>query len=362
MARPGLTPSHTPERRTRVRLKPLALAAALLLGLTACSEGASSDSGGGANPDGTPKELRIAYQLIPNGDLIVKDQKWLEQALPDTKITWSKFDSGGDVNTAVIAGSVDIGLAGSSPVTRGLSAPLNIAYKVPWIFDVIGENEALVAREAGSVTELKGKKIATPFSSTSHYSLLAALQDAGLKETDVTIVDLEPPDIQAAWTRGDIDAAYVWTPVLGELQKNGKTLVTSKELAAKGKVTADLAVVRTAFADKYPKALTVWLQQQDKAVKLVRQDKASASAAVGRQLNLSPEEAGRQIDQLILLDGKEQQGAEYLGTPAAPGALAQNLFSAAQFLKEQKKVDAVPELTVFQKALAAKELADAFGG
>ena len=29
----------------------------------------------------------------------------------------------------------------------------------------------------------------------------------------MTIVDLEPQDILAAWTRGDIDAAYVWLPV-----------------------------------------------------------------------------------------------------------------------------------------------------
>ncbi|WP_106399356.1 taurine ABC transporter substrate-binding protein [Actinocorallia populi] len=344
-----------------MKLKSLTAAAALLLGLTACSSADGSGSGE-ANADGTPRELRIAYQLIPNGDLIVKDRGWLEEALPDTEITWSRFDSGGDVNTAILAGSVDIGLAGSSPVARGLSAPLDIAYKVPWIFDVIGENEALVARDASSVAELKGKKIAAPFASTTHYSLLAALQDAGLKEDDVTLVDLEPQDIQAAWTRGDIDAAYVWTPVLGELQKDGRTLVTSRDLAAKGRVTADLAVVRTAFADRYPEALAVWLRQQDRAVKLVREDKAAASAAVGRQLGLSPEEAGRQIDQLILLDGEEQQGAGHLGTAAAPGALAQTLRSTAEFLRTQKTVDAVPELTVFQQALAADALAEAFGG
>ncbi|GAB3689844.1 ABC transporter substrate-binding protein [Actinocorallia lasiicapitis] len=336
--------------------------AALVLGLAACSSGTGASGDKGGNADGSPAELRIGYQLIPNGDLVVKDQRWLEQALPDTKITWSKFESGGDVNTAIIAGSIDIGLAGSSPVTRGLSAPLNIAYKVPWIFDVIGENEALVAKSATKIEELRGKKIATPFSSTSHYSLLAALQDAGLKESDVKVIDLEPQDIQAAWTRGDIDAAYVWTPVLGELEKTGKTLISSKDLAAKGKVTADLAVVRTAFAGSYPKALNVWLQQQDRAIKLIRSDKDAAAAAVGRQLNLDPAEAARQIGQLVLLDGAEQKGPQYLGTPQAPGALAQNLHSAAEFLKSQNKIDSVPELSAFQQGLATKELGDAFAG
>ncbi|MFI0479636.1 ABC transporter substrate-binding protein [Actinomadura sp. 9N215] len=340
------------------------LAAALCLGLAACSSGtgAATAAGGGTNSDGTPKTLRIGYQLIPNGDLVVKDQKWLEKALPDTKITWSKFDSGGAVNTAMIAGSIDIGLAGSSPVTTGLSAPLNIKYKVPWIFDVIGENEALVARTATKIADLRGKKIAVPFSSTSHYSLLTALRDAGLDESDVKTVDLEPPDVQAAWTRGDIDAAYVWTPVLSQLKKTGKVLITSKDLAAKGKVTADLAVVRTAFADEHPKALTIWLQQEDRAIKLIRSDRGTAAAAVGRQLNLSPAEAAEQIGELVLLDGAQQASPQYLGTAGRPGAFAQNLLSAAQFLKSQNKIPSVPDLTVFQQGLATKELTDAFPG
>ncbi|TKK84873.1 glycine/betaine ABC transporter substrate-binding protein [Herbidospora galbida] len=294
--------------------------------------------------------LRIGYQLIPNGDLIVKDQKWLEQALPGTEITWSKFDSGGDVNTAMIAGAIDIGLAGSSPVTRGLSAPLNIPYRVPWIFDVIGDNEALVAKkEITSVAGLAGKTIATPFASTAHYSLLAVLQEAGV--TDAKVIDLQPPDIQAAWVRGDIDAAYVWTPVLAELEKDGAVLASSRELAGKGKLTADLAVVRNEFADQHPEILQEWLKQQDRAVKLTRTDAAAAAAAIGRQLNLDPAEAGRQLGQLVLLDAAEQRSPDYLGTAEAPGKLAENLRSAAEFLVGQKQLDAVPELTVFQKGL-----------
>ncbi|MEU8199899.1 ABC transporter substrate-binding protein [Streptosporangium sp. NPDC049046] len=345
---------------TPVKRAALALTAAVLA-LTACGSGTEE-----AKPaaDGSPATLRIGYQLIPNGDLIVKDQQWLEKALPNTKIVWSKFDSGGDVNTAMIAGSLDIGLAGSSPVTRGLSAPLNIPYRVPWIFDVIGDNEALVAR--GGVTDVKGlagKRVAAPFASTTHYSLLAALDEAGLSEADVKILDMEPPDIQAAWQRGDVDAAYVWTPTLAELQKNGgTTLVTSRELAQRGKLTADLAVVSDDFAKKYPKALHVWLQQQDRAVKLARSDKDAAAAAIGRQLNLDPAEAARQLGQLVLLDATEQRSAEYLGTPSAPGKFAENLRSSAEFLKGQQKVDAVPELSVFQKGLATQELADAFAG
>ena len=100
-----------------------------------------------------PDTIRIGYQLIPNGDAIVRQLGWLEEALPDTKIEWLPFESGGDVNTAVAAGSLDIGLAGIEPGHPRARPPLSLPYAVPWIFDVIGTNEALVATKDSGVTD-----------------------------------------------------------------------------------------------------------------------------------------------------------------------------------------------------------------
>ncbi|MES1193342.1 MAG: ABC transporter substrate-binding protein, partial [Solirubrobacterales bacterium] len=228
-----------------------------------------------------PKKITIAYQAIPNGDLVVKHEGWLEKALPDTEIEWKLFDSGGSVNEAVAARSVDIGLAGSSPVSRGLSQPL--PYEVPWIHDVIGKAEALVVKkDITSIEQLKGKKVATPLASTSHYSLLAALQDHQLTAKDVKVVDAEPDAIAAAWSRGDIDGAYVWNPNLAKLIKDGgHVLVSSADLAKEGKTTYDLAVVTKDFASKYPDAVKTWVAQQDRAVKLYRSDPDAVATAVG---------------------------------------------------------------------------------
>ncbi|MFD4370416.1 glycine betaine ABC transporter substrate-binding protein [Streptomyces sp. NPDC058486] len=327
--------------------------ALLALAATACGGAATADGEGAGKV-----RVRIAYQSIPNADLVVKNQRLLEKALPDAEIRWVRFDSGGDVNTAVIAGAVDLGLLGSSPVTKGLSAPLDIPYKVLWIHDLIGDNEALVARKGiGSVAALKGRKVAAPFGSTAHYSLLAALDAAGLGATDVSLVDLQPQDALAAWQRGDIDAAYVWTPSLTELRRTGKVLVTSREIAERGKPTADLGVVTDAFAARHPEVVDAWLSAEDQAVKLAKSDPAKAAAAIGAELNLTPEEALAQLKELVLLTAKEQQAPAYLGTPGKPGALAGNLRDAAVFLHGQKAIDAVPERSVFEKALAVEELA-----
>jgi taurine transport system substrate-binding protein len=313
----------------------------------ASAAAATSTAAAAAKP-AAPDKLVIAYQAIPNGDLVVKHEKWLEKALPDTQIEWKLFDSGGAVNEAVAGGSIDIGLAGSSPVSRGLSQPL--PYEVPWIHDVIGKAEALVVKkDITSIADLKGKKVATPLASTSHYSLLAALDDAGLSSKDVKVIDAEPDDIYAAWTRGDIDGAYVWNPNLAKLTKEGgHVLVSSEDLAKEGKTTYDLAVVTKELAEKYPDAVKTWVAQQDKAVKLYRSDPDAAATAVGAELNLSEDEVLPQMKDLIFLDAAEQAGADYLG-----GGLATNLFAAAQFNKELGQIPKVADEASYQSSVNA---------
>ncbi len=218
--------------------------------------------------DAEKPTIRIGYQSFPSGDLIVKNNKWLEQALPDYNIKWTKFDSGADVNTAFIAKELDFSALGSSPVARGLSAPLNIPYKVAFVLDVAGDNEALVARDGAginSIADLKGKRIATPFASTAHYSLLAALAQNGLSASDVQLIDLQPQAILAAWDRGDIAAAYTWLPTLDQLRKTGKDLITSRQLAKDGKPTLDLGAVSDEFAAAHPEVVDVWRQQEARA-------------------------------------------------------------------------------------------------
>jgi len=296
-----------------------------------------------------PDKITIGYQNVPNGDLVVKHERLLEQAFGDkVTIDWKLFDSGGSVNEAVLAGGVDIGLVGSSPASRGISS--GISYSVPWIFDGIGKAEALVVRGDSGITslaDLKGKTIATPFASTSHYSLLAALADAGIADTDVKIIDSEPDAIYAAWEQGDIDGAYVWNPNLAKLiADNGKVLVTSEDLAKKGKTTYDLAIVTNKFAATYPQAVQTWLDQENTAVETIKNDPDSAAEAVAAELNITPEEAKQQLADLIFLDAAQQVAPENLG-----GGLAQNLFAAAQFNKELGQIDSVKPEDAYQQAV-----------
>ncbi len=329
--------------------------AAVSAAVTGCSSDSAASSSSGA------KRLRIGYCAFPSGDLLVKNRRLLEKALPDYDISWIKFDSGASVNQAFIGKSLDIAALGSSPFARGVSGSSPIPYKVAWILDVAGENESLVARKATGITDvagLKGKKIATPFASTSHYSLLAALEAAGLAASDVQLIDLQPQPILAAWQRGDIDAAYVWLPTLDELRKTGNQLTSSKEIGAAGKPTLDLAVVSDDLIARDPKAIDAWRKAEAEALRLLESDPDGAVKAVAAELNISAADAKAQLSQGVFLTPEQVVSADWLGTDDSPGKLLTYVTDTGRFLAEQKQIDAAPSEDVVRKAFYLEGLAD----
>ncbi|WP_196605819.1 taurine ABC transporter substrate-binding protein [Pectinatus haikarae] len=297
----------------------------------------------------TPESITIGLQAIPNDELVAK--QWYEKEL-GVKVNFKQFDSGRDVNTAMTAGSIDIAILGSTPAAIGIAK--GIPYEVFWIHDVEGDNEALAVKNSAgvnSIKDLKGKKIAVPSGSTTHYSLLNALKLEGINQGDVRILDMQPPEIFAAWQRGDIDAAYVWQPTLGKLLNDGKLLVTSRELAQKGIVTADVGIVRTEFAQKYPDIVKKYVQLQEKAFKLYSDKPDEAAQSVASELKIDQAESLKEMKELLWLSGKDQLTEQYLGTSSKKGDFVKTLKDTADFLVEQKAIDSVPEIAVFEKAV-----------
>ncbi|MFE7273445.1 ABC transporter substrate-binding protein [Streptomyces sp. NPDC057623] len=346
--------SRVPQGPSRRHLLAGALAA-VSAAVTGCSADSSASASGGS------KQLRIGYFAFPSGDLIVKNRKLLEKALPDYKISWIKFDSGASVNQAFIGGSLDVAALGSSPFARGVSGGSPIPYKVAWILDVAGENEALIARKATGISDvagLKGRKIATPFASTSHYSLLAALETAGLKPSDVELIDLQPQPILAAWQRGDIDAAYVWLPTLDELRTTGTQLTSSKEVGAAGKPTLDLAVVSDDLITRDPQAIVAWREAEAEALRLIKSDPDGTVKAVAAELGISSADAKAQLAQGVFLTPEQVVSADWLGTDDSPGKLLAYVTDTGRFLAGQKQIDAAPSADVVREAFYLKGLSD----
>ena len=284
--------------------------------------------------------VTIAYQTVVEPAKVAQADGLYEKATGKT-ISWRKFESGAEVITAVASGDIQIGYVGSSPLAAAASKELPI--ETFFIAAEIGSAEALVVRNGANITkasDLVGKKVAVPFVSTTHYSLLAALKHWGVDAKKVNIVNLRPTEITAAWARGDIDAAYVWDPALGQIKASGKLLTTSAEVAKWGAPTFDAWIVRKDFAAKNPDFVTAFARVTGEAYATYRKD---AKAFVAKADN---------VEKIVKLTGaKNEEIAELLAGSKFPTLAEQaTLLSSAtvkavtetsKFLKEQGKVDNV---------------------
>ncbi|KWI82807.1 taurine ABC transporter substrate-binding protein [Burkholderia ubonensis] len=293
------------------------------------------------------REVVIAYQDMVVPWRYAQASGEVERAT-GYKVTFRKLDSGADVIRALASGSVQLGEAGSSPIAAGLSQGLDIS--LFWVLDNINDAEALVARNGSGVTSiaaLKGKKIGVPFVSTSHFHTLVALQAAGVNPNDVKIVNLRPPEVAAAWTRGDIDATYIWDPVLAKVKQSGTVLTTSGRVAKEsGKATFDGFVVSRKFARANPEFVERFVKVLAAADADYRAHAAAWKvgspqvAAVAKVSGANVADVPASLALYAFPTPAEQASPTWLGGGAQAGA-AKSLAATAAFLKSQGTIQTV---------------------
>lgn len=285
-------------------------------------------------------DVTIAYQTTVEPAKVAQADGLYEKAT-GSKINWRKFESGAEVIAAVASGDVQIGYVGSSPLAAAASRGLPVQTFLVAI--QIGSAEALVVRNGSNINkpeDLIGKKIAVPFVSTTHYSLLAALKHWKIDPSKLQILNLRPSEITAAWQRGDIDAAYVWDPALGKARETGKLLVTSTEVAKWGAPTFDAWIVRKDFAAKNPDFVNQFAKV---TLKAYADYNANPKAWIANSANLDKVSrlTGAKPEEIAgLLQGNGYPDAagqsDLLGTKTIKAVAA-----TAAFLKDQGKVDSV---------------------
>lgn len=293
--------------------------------------------------------LRIGWQQIVEPSRIPQADKTYESAT-GADVEWHLFGGGADVIAAIASGSIDIGYVGSSPLTAAASQDLPI--ETIYIVGNIAEAEALAVKGITKPEELKGKKIATPFVSTAHYSLLTALKHWGIPATDVQLLNLRPQELAAAWERGDIDGAYIWDPVLNQIKTTGGTvLADSADVAEWGGPTFDAWIVRKDFAEKNPDIVTAFVKVTGEATDAYLADPAAWGPDSEQAKKIAELTGAPAADVPALLKGyvfaglKDQTSPAFLG-----GATAEAIKATALFLQEQGSGSAKDDYSGFVAA------------
>jgi taurine transport system substrate-binding protein len=297
-----------------------------------------------AAPAFAQKEVTIGYQDMVVPYRIAQEAKELEKQT-GYKINWKQFGGGGEVIKAMASNAVQIGEVGSAGIAASVSRgePLELF----WILDDIGSAEALVAKNGSginSVKDLKGKKIAMPFNSTTHFHTMVALEQAKINPADVQILNMRPPEVRAAWQRGDIQATFIWDPVLSEAMKDGTVIMTSGEISQKtGKATFDGYVVNRDWAKANKDFMVKFVKVMAAADDNYRKNKAKFTKdsnevkAIAKWSGAKAEDVPSSIG-LYAFPTAQEQASKWLGG-GANSVAAKALAATADFQLSQKQIE-----------------------
>ncbi|HEV7415095.1 MAG TPA: taurine ABC transporter substrate-binding protein [Tianweitania sediminis] len=335
----------------------------LFKGLKALSYAAAIAVGTFAGSANAQETVVVGYQQIVGPFITAIADGRFDTAAKEAGYTidWRQFSSAGDISTALASGDVPIGVLGSTGTASAASRGVDL--ELFWILDNIGKSEALVAREGSGIEkpeDIKGKKVGVPFVSTSHFHLLVGLDQVWkIDPREVEILNMKPPQIVAAWQRGDIDAAYVWPPALSELMKNGKVIADSEQIGAASVPTFDGLVASKDFAEENPKFMAAFTKVLAESYADYNANKAAWTAdspqvqGIVKMIGGDGAGAVEALNLLSFPNADEQASDTWLG-----GGAQRALSESAKFLVEQKQIDtALDDYAPFVNTTYAAEAA-----
>ena len=109
-----------------------------------------------------------------------------------------------------------------------------------------------------SISDLKGKSVATEYGTIEHFFLMKRLEEAGLTMDDIKFVNLSIADSGPAFLADTVDAASLWEPTLSEAQSRPdcNLITTSQDTPG---LIADVFVVSKSMKNEDKKAFVATL-------------------------------------------------------------------------------------------------------
>jgi sulfonate transport system substrate-binding protein len=239
-------------------------------------------------------ELRIDYATYSPPSLVLKQQGWIEQALPGTTIKWVYSAGSSNALNFLQGNSVDFGsTAGSAALlSRANGNPIKVVYiyeQPEWTALVVGKDST-----AKDIRDLKGKKIAAQKGTDPYFFLLRTLNQAGLSQADIQYVNLPHADGRTAVERGQVDAWAGLDPHMAasELQAGSKLIYRNKDFNTYGFLNS-----REAFLQKYPETTKKVIEAYERAKKWIVDNPDQAAQILADEAQINLEVAKRELNE-----------------------------------------------------------------
>lgn len=233
--------------------------------------------------------LKVGYSDWPGWVAwqVAIDKGWFKEAGVDVSFEWFDYSASMD---AFAAGKIDaVTMTNGDALVIGSGGAKSMMIMLT---DYSNGNDMIVAKPGiKSLKDLKGKKVSVEPGLVEHLLLLNGLKKAGMKESDVILVNAKTNEMPQMLASADISAVGAWQPISGQAMRGvpgSKPIYTSAD--EPGLIYDVLAVnpvsVKARRAD-WQKIVKVW----DRVVKYIDDPKTQPDAVkiMSARVGLTPE-------------------------------------------------------------------------
>lgn len=209
--------------------------------------------------------LKIGYSDWPGWVAwqIAIDKGWFKEEGVNVEFSWFEYAASMD---AYSSGQLDaVTMTNGDALVTGATGAAN---EIILVSDYSNGNDMIVgAPGINSIKDLKGKKVGIEVGFVEHLLLIKALESAGLKDTEVQLVNVETHQTAQTLASGQVSAIGAWQPNSGEALKavpGSKPIYTSANIP--GLIYDALAVSPTSLSSRrsdWEKVIKVWYRVVD---------------------------------------------------------------------------------------------------
>ena len=233
--------------------------------------------------------LKVGYSDWPGWVAwqVAIDKGWFKEAGVPVTFEWFDYSASMD---AFAAGKIDaVTMTNGDALVTGAAGGKSV---MVMLTDYSNGNDMIIGKPGvRSIKALKGKKVAVELGFVEHLLLLNGLKKAGMKESDVTLVNAKTNEMPQMLASGDVAAVGAWQPVAGQAMKSvpgAKPIYTSADEPG---LIYDVLAVNPASAKQrraeWIKVVKVW----DRVVKYINDPKTQPDAVkiMAARVGVSPE-------------------------------------------------------------------------
>ncbi|MBN2067654.1 MAG: ABC transporter substrate-binding protein [Candidatus Diapherotrites archaeon] len=261
--------------------------------------------------------INLAIGIVPHSVLVlIADEKgyFAEESL---NVVMHEFSTGKMALDSMLAGGTDMATTADFPI-----ALAGLAEQDFYVVASMGQGDdikVIARKDSGinSISDLKGKRIATKKGGGGELFMLKLFSQEGIDLDSVSVIYLDPPEMPAAIARNDIDSYVIWEPHIANGEKEmGENAIVFSPKGIYGE-TWNIAA-RKDFAERNPEKVKGFLRALLKADEFFRENREAGLEIAARHSGASLDTAKAVLDEFeigVSLDNvlKEQvlEAAEF---------------------------------------------------